>query len=69
MKLDVNPKPDTEIRLIFYFKPLDEKIDLPEPVFEKKERKGFTVVEWGGVIDAGLLERARANLDGLLTLG
>ena len=51
LRLKVEPKPDTEIRLIFYFKPLDQEIKLSEPKTNKKERIGFTVVEWGGVID------------------
>jgi hypothetical protein len=49
MKLMVSPKPQTLIRLNFYFKPLKEKTNLKEPEITKKERKGFTVVEWGGI--------------------
>ena len=50
MDLIISPQPDTVIRLNFYFKPHDEKIDLVEPGIETPQRKGFTVVEWGGII-------------------
>jgi hypothetical protein len=49
MKLVISPEPQTLIRLNFYFKPLFEKKEISEPVILKKERKGFTVVEWGGI--------------------
>jgi len=49
MKLTIIPEPQTIIRVNFYFKPLDEKIVIKEPVITEKERKGFTVVEWGGI--------------------
>ena len=51
MDLIVSPQPDTVIRRIFYFKPLAEKIDLKEPTITTPERKGFTVVEWGGIME------------------
>ena len=47
--LDLNPKPDTLIRVTLYFKPLDAKIKVDPPLIQKIERKGFTVVEWGGL--------------------
>ncbi len=50
MDLCVSPEPDTVIRLTFYFTPLSEKINLPAPKIETPERKGFTVVEWGGIL-------------------
>jgi hypothetical protein len=49
MKLIIVPEPQTIIRFIFYFTPVNEKIFLKEPTITKKERKGFTVVEWGGI--------------------
>ena len=49
MKISVTPEPQTIIRLDFYFKPLIEKSYLKEPVIKTSERKGFTVVEWGGI--------------------
>jgi hypothetical protein len=50
MDLIISPKPDTVIRLNFYFKPLEEKIVLQEPSIVTPERVGFTVVEWGGIL-------------------
>lgn len=51
MNLIIEPKPDTLIRGIFYFKPINEKIEIIEPTIETPERTGFTVVEWGGLLD------------------
>lgn len=51
MNLIINPKPDTMIRLNFYFKPHSDKIKIEEPVIETPERTGFAVVEWGGLLD------------------
>lgn len=50
MDFQIKPSPDTIIRLIFYFTPVSEKMSLVEPVVETPVRKGFTVVEWGGVL-------------------
>jgi len=49
--LVVTPKPDTVIRVLMDFRPLwtSERVeapDLPPP----PERRGFTVVEWGGLV-------------------
>ena len=46
--LNITPKPDSMLRVFMAWKPLQEKIDIPEPQIETFERKGFTVVEWGG---------------------
>ena len=51
MNLIINPQPDTIIRRNFYFKPLNEKMVLAEPIISTPERIGFTVVEWGGLLD------------------
>lgn len=51
MRLIISPEPDTIIRLNFYFKPLEEKMDIVEPEIKTPLRKGFTVVEWGGILD------------------
>lgn len=51
MNLIINPKPDTMIRLNFYFKPHSEKIEIEEPTIKTPQRTGFTVVEWGGLLD------------------
>lgn len=49
MNLIVSPKPQTLIRLNFYFKPLSEKREIKNPEIKTPERNGFTVVEWGGI--------------------
>ncbi len=48
MPLEITPKPDTLIRVMMEFMPLDEKINVKEQKLEKVERKGYTAVEWGG---------------------
>jgi hypothetical protein len=47
-KLDISPKPDSLLRVFMTYKPLQNKIDVPEQTLEPFVRKGFTVVEWGG---------------------
>lgn len=46
--LHVTPKPDTVIRVFMLFRALDTSIDVTPQRLTKIERKGFTVVEWGG---------------------
>jgi hypothetical protein len=47
----INPKADTFIRVIFYFEgTYDSKEKLIEPQIKTPTRKGFTVVEWGGIL-------------------
>ena len=48
IKLNVTPKPDTLIRIFLSIKKLDSPIEIKEQKLEHVERKGFTVVEWGG---------------------
>lgn len=50
MPLDVQPTPDTIIRIQMDYKALNEKIDVIEQDLKTPERLGFTVVEWGGSI-------------------
>ena len=48
--LDINPRPDTLIRVLMEYKGLGESISLEEPVVSLPPvRKGFTVIEWGGL--------------------
>jgi hypothetical protein len=49
MNLIISPEPQTIIRLNFFFKPVFEKRELKKPSFSTSERKGFTVIEWGGI--------------------
>ena len=46
--ISVNPKPDTEIRILMEYLPLKDKIQVPEQELCKVQRQGFTLVEWGG---------------------
>jgi hypothetical protein len=46
--MDISPKPDTEIRVYMLWKALDRPISVTPQALKAPERKGFTVVEWGG---------------------
>ena len=48
MPLEINPKPDTTIRILMTYKGLEEPIDVEEQKLITPERNGFVVVEWGG---------------------
>ncbi|PIP27031.1 MAG: hypothetical protein COX30_04080, partial [Candidatus Moranbacteria bacterium CG23_combo_of_CG06-09_8_20_14_all_39_10] len=48
--LTIDPKPDTVIRILMDFLPLQKPIDARGYDIRTPERKGFTVVEWGGVL-------------------
>ena len=50
MNLIIEPQPETIIRINFHFKPLNEKYPLPLKKISNKKRLGFTVVEWGGIL-------------------
>lgn len=47
-KLNINPKPDSILRVMMVYKPLDKPIEIEEQKLEQFNREGFTVVEWGG---------------------
>ena len=47
-KLNINPSPDTLIRVFMTWQSADKYINLPEQQLSAPERNGFTVVEWGG---------------------
>jgi hypothetical protein len=46
--LTIEPKPDSMLRVYMAFKSLTYPINVPPQEFTPFERKGFTVVEWGG---------------------
>lgn len=46
--LSIIPAPDTVIRVFMVYKPLEEKKAVAPQELQAPERKGFTVVEWGG---------------------
>lgn len=48
--LTVEPKPDTVIRVLMDFTPLEQPIEVQGYELRSPARKGFTVVEWGGVL-------------------
>ena len=48
MPLSITPTPDSVIRIMMTFKPLEAPIDIIEQTLESPARTGFTVVEWGG---------------------
>lgn len=47
-KNTIDPKPETSIRLFMEFYGVEKSINIPEQKLIKTERKGFTLVEWGG---------------------
>ena len=48
-KLNIIPKPDTIIRIFLTIKKVDAPKNIKEQKLEPKKRKGFTVIEWGGL--------------------
>ncbi len=48
MPIEVYPKPDTTIRVLMEYKPLEKPINVKKQEIKTPERKGFTLVEWGG---------------------
>lgn len=52
--LTINPKPDSMLRLLLYFTPTTGAVELKSPVTPAPFcRKGFTAVEWGGILGLG----------------
>lgn len=48
MPLEINPNPNTIIRVLMIFKGLEKPINVEEQKLNTHERKGFVAVEWGG---------------------
>ena len=46
--LYITPEPDSVLRVFMAFKPLPYRLEIPPQKLARFERKGFTVVEWGG---------------------
>lgn len=59
--LEVDPKPDSVIRVFMTFIPLDKKIDVPVQELELVSRKGFSVIEWGGTEVSSLKKLEEMN--------
>ena len=50
MPIEISVKPDTVIRVRMIFKCMSSYLDVKEQtLIPAPERKGFTVVEWGGI--------------------
>ena len=47
-KLEIEPRPDSVLRVFMAWKASDSPVDIAAPDITPFERKGFTVVEWGG---------------------
>ena len=50
MPIYFTPRPETFIRINMEFKPLSDILMVEEQNLTKENRKGFTVVEWGGTM-------------------
>jgi hypothetical protein len=48
--LTVQPQPDTVIRVLMDYKPLTQPVAVEPLQIAPTERRGFTVVEWGGIV-------------------
>lgn len=48
--LEVTPNPDTSIRFSLYFEAMDLPKIVQEPEIKTPERKGFVLVDWGGMV-------------------
>ena len=47
-KMRIDPQPDSVLRIFMAYKAVDGPVDVAAPEIIPFERKGFTVVEWGG---------------------
>lgn len=47
-QLDITPKPDSVLRVFMAYRPLKKPVEIQQPVITPFQRRGFTVVEWGG---------------------
>ena len=47
-KLHITPEPDSIFRVFMTYVPLENAVEIEPQELESFERKGFTVVEWGG---------------------
>lgn len=47
-RLQIDPAPDTLLRVFMAWKPLENPVEIPEQTLTAPSRTGFTAVEWGG---------------------
>jgi hypothetical protein len=50
MPITVHPAPESMQRIFMVYKALDAPIDLPTQTLQSFSRKGYTVIEWGGMV-------------------
>jgi len=50
MPLEIDPKPDSLIRVLMEYKPINKNINIKEEKLVSPVRHGFTAVEWGGTL-------------------
>lgn len=48
--LEITPTPDSILRVFMMYRPLTEKIQVEPQSFAPFNRKGFSVIEWGGTM-------------------
>lgn len=46
--MEIQPQPDSVIRVFMVFKPLENPVSIMPQNLEPNQRQGFTVVEWSG---------------------
>ncbi|MGB4420667.1 MAG: hypothetical protein WBI29_02625 [Candidatus Saccharimonadales bacterium] len=46
--LNISPSPDSMLRVFMVYKKIEEEISIEPQIFQKFDRNGFTVIEWGG---------------------
>jgi hypothetical protein len=49
-RLEIEPKPQSSLRVMMLYRPLEAPMSIAPQTFSGFERKGFTVVEWGGAL-------------------
>ena len=61
--LIIIPKPDTVIRIFMDFEGLERPISIPPQRLGAPTRRGFTVVEWGGLLRTPADSNATRQVD------
>lgn len=52
--ITITPRPQTTIRVFLDFEGLNQPVTLPQQALKHTDRKGFTAVEWGGLLREGI---------------
>ena len=55
-QLKITPEPDSILRVMMIYKSLDKPIQVEEQELKTFTRVGFTVVEWGGIEEKGIMK-------------